>query len=482
MAFGVAQSTAVPAFPPSTNPAAPATKAEISAAAGGSVTMGELFQPHTGVWPAVDATNGPLKVNSAITNTAPSFTGMTFVPWNKVGAFNKQSQLWAAVPTSNGPTANQCCQNSTTNRGNNYASTGLKFPAPIDTWFIADTAKIIVQYWVTTTHAANQGVSTPNHEVHLFAEHDSQMKSITQMPAVWPHASGGGNQMFYKSYEFSQALRKGFRLMLSAGCWLAGIWVDTGAKVNAGPNKPILFAGHGDSWAEPVGNVWASVGGNGSQAGVTWPTGCSLLMSNTIIQLCIATGMAGMPENQGGTGWFNQGPSGEPNVDLAGIVNFTPFCSTSQVDYWSFTYGPESSVNRYSIPFIGGGYNDGAGYSTATYKAQVLKGLNKFVAKDPSAPIIVQGIQCKSITPGGGYDLANTGIKQACADVPNVIGFIDDIADYAYVDMWSADLGPDGLHPTVKGGNNIGQNRAKKMAAMKIPRSRVLAAMAANIV
>jgi hypothetical protein len=122
---------------------------------------------------------------------------------------------------------------------------------------------------------------------------------------------------------------------------------------------------------------------------------------------------------------------------------------------------------------VAGGYNDGSGNTTATIKALAIKGYNKFVAKQADIPIVVRGVQCKSIAPGGGYDLANTGIKQACAEVPNVLAFLDDIAAYNYVDIWSADIGPDGLHPTVKGGDNIGRGDAKRLAGVLLPRSYV---------
>jgi hypothetical protein len=65
------------------------------------------------------------------------------------------------------------------------------------------------------------------------------------------------------------------------------------------------------------------------------------------------------------------------------------------------------------------------------------------------------------------------------ASYPNVMPFINNIADRNYVDIWTADIGPDGLHPTVKGGNNIGQIRAKESATFQISRDWVDATLTA---
>lgn len=482
-------------MPSAASPTDAPTKAQMDAAAGGWVQVADLLDPHTGVWPAVDATNGPLKVNSAITNVAPSFTGLTYHPWNSTpNKFCKQSQNWVSAPAVTGLTAGDTCVNVTTNRTTNYYGTGVGAPGPIDTWFSADTTKIIVKYWVTTTYANNLGISTPNHEVLLFAEHEGQMKSIegkpgTPEPAVWAHAQGGGNQYFYKSWEFSRSNRKKFRLMLSAGCQFAGIYVDTGAKVLPGQNKPVLISGDTDSWAEPVSNVWSSVGGNGGSAGITWPSGCSLLLSNAIVQLAIHTGFATMPNGHGGTGYSNPGPGTGNTEDFSGVGS-CPFMATNRVNFWSDTYGPTSPKNRYSIVFVAGGYNDGGTLSTATQKALALKGFDKYIAKvsgsptvaNGGLPIIVRGIQVKTITQGATYDLSNTGIKQACTDRSgNVIGFIDDMYDYNYVDIKASNLGPDGLHPTVEGGNQIGKRDAEKIALMWLPRSYINNTLAAIV-
>ena len=237
----------------------PSTKAQTDAGAGGTITLGETYDPMTGVWPAVDATNGPLTADAGPTNTAPSFTGLTLYAWSS-GVFNTQSQNWLAVPASNGPAANQCCANVTTNRGQ-YGSSGIGFSSHSDFGFSADTAKVILAYWVNT--ATLSGVSTPNHETQVFVEHEGRMKGIRSMPAVWAHASGGGNQMFYRVLTFKEARRRRFRVMMSANCWLAGVYVDTDANIQKSKNLPFWMS-FGDSWAEPNNNVYASVGGNGA--------------------------------------------------------------------------------------------------------------------------------------------------------------------------------------------------------------------------
>lgn len=451
-----------------------ASRGYVDAIGGGTVPLGDLYRPMLGVWPAVDPTNGPLTADAGITGTTPSFTGLTLWSWNS-GKFNTQSQNWVTVPAANGPATNQCCQNTTTNRGNDYAGTGLGFPCHSDFSFVADSTKVIVAYWQTKTFAAALGVSTSYHEVQIFAEHEGQMKGVRDAPAIWPDSSGG-NQMYYRVLTFKEARRREFRVMMSAGCWLAGVYVDQAAVITKAPNRPVLAACFGDSWAEGTGNVFSSIGGNGSVAGVTWPTGCSLLYSNTALQWAIATGFAVIIMHQGGTGYIVQN-GGSTGVDDATGLGFTVFGSENSTNFLWTTFGTRKPI----VGFFGG-KNDGA-QTTADYKARALKVWGKQIAKDPTVPILVQGIQSKQTSAGDGTDLANTGLKQAVADpsmTSNVIGFIDDLADSNYYDIGSTnDIGPDGLHPTVKGGNHIGVNRAKRSATFMIPRSRVAAMLTA---
>lgn len=462
-------------FPAATVDADPASKGYVDNASVGTVALGELYRPMLGVWPAVDATNGPLTADAGITGTAPSLTGMTYYPWSS-GKLNAQSQNWVAVPASNGPTSGQCCQNITTNRGNNYASTGIGFPCHSDFSFVADTAKVIVAYYQTTTGMAALGVATSNHEVQIFAELEGELKAIRDVPASWPSGSGG-NQMYYRVLTFKEARRREFRVLLSVGCWLAGVYIDTGGLITKAPNRPVLVGCFGDSWAEGVGNVWSSFGGNGAAAGVTWPSGCSLLYSNSAIQYSIATGFAVIIGHQGGTGYIGTNGSGV-DVDDAATLGFTSFCSQNQVDFFWSTFG-----SRHPMAGVFGGWNDGTSYSTATYQARADKVYRKLLAKDATIPILVEGIQGKSVTAGDGRDLANTGLANAVALLKvagfNMCGFVDNIGDQNYVDIGSANIGPDGLHPTVKGGNEIGVNRAKRSAAFTVPRSRVIATLAA---
>jgi hypothetical protein len=456
--------------PPGVNPSDTVTKSQLDAAAGGNPTLDELAEPMDGVWPAVDATNGPLTADAGITNTTPSFTGLTLWSWNS-GRFNTQSQNWVAVPSSNGPTTNQCCANVTTSRGS-FGSTGIGYPCLSDFWFTADTTKIIVAYWQYTGYAAGTGVTTSHHEVDIFAEHEGHMKGIRSTPAIWPHGSGG-NQMFYRVVTFKEARRRDFRIILSAGCWLAGVYVDSAADIQKASNRPVLLGAFGDSWGEGAGNVWNSFGGNGSVYGVTWPTGASALRSNTAVQYAIATGFAVINMHQGATGPFanNSGIS-----FTATGTGFSPFCSTSQVDFFWTTFG-----SRYPCAGIFGGWNDGTLPGTpyltnmqTRYTAMIQNLLNK----DPDIPVMTEGIQCKSIVAGDARDLSDQGMKAAvdafrAAGKTNIMPFISNITDRNRVDIGAADLGPDGLHPTVKGGDHIGRNRAKKSATYQISRARV---------
>lgn len=453
--------------------------ASVPAGGGGSstemVALGELYEPLLGVWPAVDAVNGPLTSDAGITNSAPSFTGLTYWRWDS-GKFNTQSQNWVPIPTLNGVTTNQCCQNVTTDRSNNYASTGVGFPCHADFSFVADTAKVIIAYWVNLQGQLAQSVSTAAHEIQIFAELEGQLKGIREAPAFWPHASGGGAQLMYRVLTFKQARKREFRVMLSTDAWFAGVYIDTGAQITKAPNRPVLALCYGDSWGEGAGNVYSFFGGNGSAAGVTWPSGCSLLYSNTALQYAIATGFAVIIAHQGGTGYFVQN-SGTVDVDDGTTTpgGFTVFGSQNSTNFAWTTFG-----SRHPIVIFPGGWNDGS-RTTADYKARALKVWGKQIAKDSTVPILVEGIQSKAVTPGSGSDLANTGLIQAAADASmadNVIGFINNLVDADYSDISTSgynNIGPDGLHPTVKGGNLIGVNRAKRSAAFLIPHDRVIA-------
>jgi hypothetical protein len=460
-------------MPPAVNPTDATNKAQLDTAAGGKVALGDLYRPMLGVWPAVDATNGPLTADAGITGTAPSTTGLTYYSWG-AGLFNTQSQNWVAVPSSNGPANNtEACANVTTPRGN-YGSTGIGFACHIDFSFVADTATLILVYRQSTT--AMPGVTTSYHENRIFADHEGQMKQLRGAPASWPNGSGG-NQVFYRVVTFKQALRREFRVWLSSNCWLMGVYIDTAASMTKAPNRPVLMGSFGDSWGEGDGNVFQPFGGNGSAAGVTWPSGCSLLDSNTALQYAMATGFAVIIGHQGGTGWVVANGSGLTQSSTAD--GFTPFCSQGQVNFFWNTFGARSPMAG-----VFGGWNDGtspvSAPITTNYQAQVASGLGRLIVKDSTMPILVEGIQCKTISPGDGRDQSNTGIKQACAALPaNVIGFVDNIADLNYVDLATQNFGPDGIHPTVKGGNHIGINRAKRSASFTIPRSRVIAMQAA---
>jgi len=447
------------AVPTAVGSAEPTPKAQSDAAAGGYITLGETYDPMTGVWPAVDATNGPLTADAGATATAPSFTGLTLYSWNS-GVFNLQSQNWVAVPTVNGPAANQCCANVTTNRGN-YGSSGIGFSSHSDFGFSADTATVILAYWVNT--ATLNGVSTSIHETQLFAEHEGKMKGIRSMPAFWN--SGGGNQMFYRVFTFKEARRRRFRVMMSANCWLAGVYVDTAANIQKTKNLPFWLS-FGDSWAEPNNNVFASVGGNGAVAGTTWPNTCSLLYSSTDVQFAIATGHAIAQCHHGGTGWVVNNGGVNATTDTPG---FSPFLSISQ---WNFSWNLWGA--KKPMVFVAGGWNDGT-TSAGVYQATVQAGFNRVTASDPLAPIMAAGIQDKAIVAGDGRDLSNTAIGLAVAATPQAIGFIDQSRNWPIASgIPAADIGPDGLHPTVKGGDEIGQNYAKQAARFQISRTRYL--------
>jgi hypothetical protein len=425
----------------------------------GAITIGELTHPMDSVWPAVDATNGPLTADAGAVGTAPSFSGLTYYSWDS-GKFNSQSQNWLPVPASLGPGTNtEACYNKATPRAEYFATPGITQPAHIDFGFIADTAKIILVY----RHFGNY---TPGsyHETHIFAEHDGRLKQIRSAPEAF---SGSGNKVFYRTVTFKEARRREFRFWLTSNLWLMGVYIDNTASIEKSPNRP-LVAFPGDSWRDGAGNVF-NLGGNGGAAGVTWPSSCSLLLSCDPMNFLLHTGFAGILCGQGGTGYFNANngsTSVGPDETAAGS---TPFLSSGQVNHLWDTWG-----SRKPIVFVAGGWNDGSLGGTPylnTYQTRAGYAYDKLIAKNSKVPIIVAGIQPKSIVTGDARDLSNQGLQAAVAARPNnCIGFIDQLTRWNSTQI-APKVGPDGLHPTVYGGHDIGYFYAQKAAKFKVSRA-----------
>lgn len=454
------------------------TSGAMTAAAGGKVTLGSLMKPIKDVWPVPDGTNGPLLTDPGQTITAPSTTGMTYYRWDS-GKFNTQSQNWVAVPSSNGPAADAACQNVTTDRGDNYGSTGIGFPCISDFWFTAATTKMYLQYW---GNPYTSGVNTSHHEVDIFVEHNGQLKSVRSMPAVY--ATGQAtNQIFYRVVTFKEARSREFRIGMSANCWFMGVWIDTGANIFKGPNKPLL-ALHGNSWGEGGGNVFSTFGGNGGSAGVTWPTGCSLLRSNIAYMLGLATGFAVIICNQGGTQWINAN-GGITATDPTG-KGFSPMLSANQVNNLVSKFGA-----RGPIVMAPGNYNDGDNPVAApirdNYRNVVLGGIDRTVAGftaigKPTVPIILGGGEPKLAVAGSNRDLTNKGILDAGLLRPNnclnMSEFFLDFPTSATTGDITPQLGPDGLHFRVDGCDGMSHDWAQRIAPLQVDRTWINAQMA----
>lgn len=446
----------------------------------GKVSLGSLARSMRGVWPAVDAVNGPLLADAGHTQTAPDFTGMREVPWNTAGAFNKQSQNWLTVPNGNGPSTGAACQNTMTDRGN-FGSSGIGTPCHTDFSFVTDSAKIIIKYYVNPTGMA---VTTSYHETQIFAELQGQMKGIRIGPAMT--AAGAGTGVYYRVITMSEARSREIIAWLSANCWLMSVYVETGSNITAAPNRPVLELSFGNSWGEPNGNVFSFFGGNGAIAGVGF-TNASLLYSCVPLQRRLTHGFAEGLCNQGGTQWVTN--NGGISRDEAVAKGFSPTLSTNQVNYAYSIFG-----DRYPTINAGGNYNDGdapvAGSGTTlrdNYRDVVTYALDKTVNKwgnfgtdavKSKVPIILLGGEPKFATAGSPRDYTNQGIKAAGVARPNnVIGTID------FFLMWQGDitskLGPDGLHPKINGAEAAGDMEAKLSFSMLVDQSWVNRTLAA---
>lgn len=387
----------------------------------GRIVLGPKMKPMKETWPAPDPDNGPLTADSGLVLGAPSTTGMTLYPWNS-GVFNTQSQNWVTMPvgTWQNNSGFSACANASTPRWTTWdVNEGLPQESNLDTGFITDSTTVTIVYMHYVHYETRQ-----YHDLQVYADHDGVMKKITNLPKTGSSANG----LTYRTLTFKEAREREFRLLLPWNCHFIGIYIGNPHAVRKSPNK-LLFAGNGDSWGEPSGNVLATpIGG-------AWPTGTyqNFGMWQAFIE---ATSAAVILLNEGGTGYFNVGGTARSEEYFASLGGGNTFMSKLRMEDFAAKYG-----DRYPILATVGGWNDGTlvtGDVRANYAARVTSGMNRAVDAFEAVngrddlQMLFAGIQPVSITPGDARDLSNEGIRDACAsaDPDNVIGFIN------LMDMW----------------------------------------------
>ncbi len=384
---------------------------QLQGPSGPQVSLGSLMKPMKDVWPAVDATNGPITADSGIVAGTPSTSGLTLYAWDS-GMFNTQSQSWVVTPTG----ANQntsgfsACMNASTPRIHTFGSlTNYPLESNIDFSFVTDATTITLFYFVNGAYSGNT-----YHDHQIYAEYNGSMRKLTMLPATF-NASNG---VMYRTITFKEAREREMRVMLPMNGWLIGVYINTTATIRKAPNKMFVIT-NGDSWNEPGGNILASpIGG-------AWPTGTYRVggMSQMIAE---ATGWAVGLCAEGGTGEFNcnDGQSRDPSYTDGGGTSV--FHGHTRIDDMATKFFAKSP-----LVWTIGGWNDGSHGGTPykdTYYARVLQGIDYFVSKKSDIKLMYSGIQPVDITAGDMRTLSVQGQAQACAERPNsVIGFIDEM-------------------------------------------------------
>lgn len=421
------------------------------------VSLGSLMKPMKDVWPAVDATNGPLVGDTGIAAGAPTTSGLTLFPWSS-GVFNTQSQNWVATPTGTGQNTSgySACVNASTPRVWTYGyMTGSPQESNIDFSFVTDATTITIFFF---QYAGYSG--SAHKDMQIYAEYNGNMRKLTRMPAV--NSSGDG--LFYRTITMKEARELEYRVMLPMDCWLIGVYINTTATIRKAPNKPFIIT-NGDSWNEPSGNVLASpVGG-------AYPTGTyrNVGMSQMIAE---ATGFAVALCAQGGTGEYNCNDSTSRDQTYVSANNTSVFHGQNRINDMNTKF-----FARNPIVWTIGGWNDGtlppSPYRTS-YRDRVLAGIDRMVAAKSDIQLLYSSIQPVSITPGDVRDLSALGQADACAQRPNnVIGFINQMPMWPDTTM-SGQRGAnvnstDTIHLHAKGADLVANWNVAAMQRFTIP-------------
>lgn len=439
-----------------------ASQSDVATGGGASsVTLGSLMKPMKGVWPAVDATNGPLTAD-AITSGSPTTTGLRFIAPNS-GLLKFQNAHM--VSYANGAGANTSgstiYHNAPTPRIQGY---GGRANDPIEgnfeMGFVTNATEIIIAYFNTGYYD-----STVYHDMQVYAEHEGQMKKLTTLPRT-----GSFTGLGFRRITLKEARTREFRVFMQSATWLIGVWVTNLAQLTPAPNRPLILM-NGDSWNEPNGDTLQN------PAGGAWPTG--VFRSWYLPQaLSEATGFCVGSFAQGGTGRFNPFTADNTSANANNVSNFA---GQPRVTDFATKFAARSP-----IVLELGGYNDGANYTQAAYRTRVLDGIDRFIAAKSDIQMILAGIQpanSAATWPQQFYDM-NAGISDAAALRPNnVAGFIN------LEPMWpdkstsgqrGAMVGPDSLHLHIGGATAVAEYLTAALARIKVPSTYLAAQLAAS--
>ena len=440
-----------------------ARRSEIS----GRVSLRELMRPMKGVWPAVDATNGPITADT-ITAGSPTTTGLRFIAPNTGNLkFQNGYMLSNAAGVDANTSGSTIHYNAPTPRIQNYGGRAYNpLDGNVEMGFVTNATQVTIVYY-------NNGYydSTAYHDMQIYAEHEGSMKKLTVLPKT-----GNFTGVGYRTITFKEARSKEFRVFMQSACWIIGVYINTLAVIQPAPNRFLMLM-NGDSWNEPSGDTLQDV------AGGAWPTGVyrSWYLPQALSE---ATGFCVGSFAQGGTGYFNPFTGDNTSENANHVSNFG---GQPRVNDFAAKF-----ASRYPLIFQLGGWNDGANYTLAAYRTRVLDGIDRFIAAKSDIQIALAGIQ-----PAGGVGVASGvtpypsqmfDMNDAIMEVPalrpsNVIGAVD--MEPMWPDMSTSGqrgtaVGPDGMHLHIGGATQVAEYLAAGLAKMTIPRDYYQAMLTAS--
>lgn len=402
---------------------------------GGFVTLGSRFLKEKLAHPLPAAAPAPLITDGGIADGQPaSTTGLKFIPWTNLDAFNYQGNFMAAAGTP--VTANFSLnpgalgQNQSTPRRYAFGTfTGEPLGSTLDFRFMTDSTRVI-PVWVNFTGYSGTAYT----DMHMMVEHEGQMKHLSSNNTVidgLPRTqSSTGSGVKRRELLFSDRRMRRMRAIMPGLCYFAGVWIDTLATIRKTPNLD-LYMHNGDSWNEPNNASFSDNPGGGMPSGSYMCLGLPQYLS-------FETGAAHGSYAQGGTGEANANGTSNTASTYAGTDGpGSSMWTDSRVNDIVAKFGPQ-----FPIELDIGSKNDGNLLGTpykTTYKARMQARITKLIARSVAAgreiKVISVGIQPADWTPGDGSpeDLSEQGQAEVPALFPGVVlGFV------SIKNMWDA--------------------------------------------
>lgn len=380
----------------------------------GQVALGSRFRrqkaihPLPGASPAVLTSDGGLAAGGV-----SATTGLKFIPWSNLEAFNYQGMFMQAAVSQVTDAASQSAGalgiNACTPRKFNYGTFSNEFlGGTIDFRFLTDSTRVIPQWF----HWADY-IGSNYQDCHVMVEHEGEMKHLSSNNTTadgLPRSATSGSGFKRRELQFLDRREKEIRVMLPGPSFLQGVWIDTKATIRKPPNKD-LFMHNGDSWNEPMGASFSDNPGGGFPSGSYMCLGMPQWLS-------FETGQAHGTYAQGGTGRWNGGVSGSDSSTYTGTGNSSMW-TDARVNDALTKFGPQ-----FPIELAIGSWNDGDRPGTpykANYKAREIardtKLFSRSIAAGRDFKLIDIGIQPADWTPGdGGFrDLSEQGLAEVPA-------------------------------------------------------------------